>query len=504
MWASYLTKIPYIRVSAGSLGPEKKASPVSTETTLSSPKPASYRTWSLVVWPLIVHALMAVGIAAIVIIYVDHRDFNLERRRPFVKLEDGTMVPWVHYSPLQTDITTALSIMLAVLRLITACWLGPLSWRCAFVLMEEFGLRPRQLHILVSYGISVTPLSGTPRKDKRILQFIVCAVLLVVLPVHLAAPVLTGSIAWVSSNPPPEQLSNSTISTWSSTSYDIWNPDPWVVDRSTLLRLMIEAAATRPFMTWGRDTSNVALKRFIPEFSELDINSTVANVTLPYFTVQSIEWIDNPNSTLSSDQLDILKSVCPKVNMTGPDCPIANAYRALGPRAYTNSLAKVNMTGPDCPIANAYRALGPRAYTNSLALVPDTRWTYPSTQPPSMVKERRLMVYPSPGDWSSSGEWECLQGGELNPNVSADSKAGCWKFAWVTYSAGAAICYNCRVSSYATVQNDTALVLQEAYMTAEALRMMPSVIGEMLSSNDAVECGNPPVVSYRKKVTAGK
>ncbi|KDN33845.1 hypothetical protein RSAG8_13064, partial [Rhizoctonia solani AG-8 WAC10335] len=129
--------------------------------------------------------------------------------------------------------------------------------------------------------------------------------------------------------------------------------------------------------------------------------------------------------------------------------------------------------------------LRPRDF-GGLAFVPDTPWTNQSSQSPSMVKERRLIVYQPPADWSSSSNrWECKQGSELNPNVSAHhEKKRCWKFAWVTYSAGAAICRNCRISSYATVQNDTALVLQEAFMTAEALRMIPSVISKMLSCSD--------------------
>ncbi|KDN33805.1 hypothetical protein RSAG8_13105, partial [Rhizoctonia solani AG-8 WAC10335] len=431
MWASYLTKIPYLRVpAAGSLESEKKASPPFAETTRSSPKPASYGTWSLVVWPLIVHAYMVVGIVAFLINYVHNRDFNLEQRRPYVRLANGTVVPWVYYAPLQTDITTALSIMLAVLRLITACWLGPLSWRCAFVIMEEFGLRPRQLRRLVSYGIYITPLSGSPRQDKRFLRFI-------------------EANAWVSSNPPPEQLSNSTIATWSTTNYGEWNLLMTFPDLPRVLQYGVGLAATRPFMAWGSDTSNVALKRFISKFSGLEVNSTVANVTLPYFTIQSIEWIDNPNITLSLDQLRIHNSVCPKLNMTA--------------------------SGTDCPIF----------IKGGLALVSDTPWTNQSSQSPSMVEERRLMVYQSPVNYFSLSHWECIQGGELNPSVSAHKELGyCWKFAWVTYSAGAAICRNCRVSSYATVQNDTALVLQEAYMTAEALRMIPSVINQMLSSGD--------------------
>ncbi|KDN33802.1 hypothetical protein RSAG8_13102, partial [Rhizoctonia solani AG-8 WAC10335] len=450
MWASYLAKIPYIRVSAGSLDPEKEASPVSAETTRSSPKSASYRTWSLVMWPLVAHAYMSLGVVAFMINYVHNRDFNLEQRRPFVKLANGTEVPWVHYAPLQTDITTALSIMLAILRLITACWLGPLSWRCAFFLMEAFGLRPRQLDMLVSYDIYTTPLSGTPRHDKRFLRFIVWALLLIVLPVHLSAPVLTGSIAWISSNPPPEQLFNSTITTLSPMSYEEWNSYTTQSKLRFILQYTLEAAATRPFIAWGRDTSNVALKRYSSEFSGLEINSTVANVTLPYFTVQSIEWIDNPNSMLSSNQFGIINSVCPKLNMMGP-CPLKNTVR------------------------------------DALTLVPDTPWTNETSQSPSMVTERRLMVYQSPVNWSSysAAKWECRQDGKLNPNVSAHQEDGlCWKFAWVTYSAGAAICRNCRVSSYATVQNDTALVLREAHMTAEALRMIPFVISEMLSSGD--------------------
>ncbi|KDN43888.1 hypothetical protein RSAG8_05881, partial [Rhizoctonia solani AG-8 WAC10335] len=399
MWGSYLAKIPYIRFPPASVESEKKTSPLFAETTRSSPKPTSYQKWSPVMGPLIGHALMAVGITVFMTSYVDHRYFNVERRRPFVKL-GATEVPWAHYAPLQTDITTALSIMLAVLRLMAA------------------------------------------------------STLLVVLPVHLSAPVLTGSIEWKPSNPPRERLSNDTLNTPITRNYEAWNMAMRESDFPTVLKGWVTRASASAFRTWGVDTSNDALKRYNPDFWRLRIDSTVANVTLPYFIIQSIEWIDNPNSTLSSNQFDIVNSVCPKINMTGPDCPI--------------------MAG------------------RALALVPDTPWTNQSSYSPSKVAERRLMVYkPTVVQSSPSGQWECMQGGDLNPDVSAHQEGGnCWKFAWVTYSAGVATYYDCRVPAYGTLQNDTALVLQEGYMTAEALRMVPSVINNMLS-NEEVEVTLP-------------
>ncbi|KAH7325348.1 hypothetical protein B0J17DRAFT_723115 [Rhizoctonia solani] len=79
--------------------------------------------------------------------------------------------------------------------------------------------------------------------------------------------------------------------------------------------------------------------------------------------------------------------------------------------------------------------------------------------------------------------------GEFSPGAgfySAKGKGECWAFAWVNFTAGAANCLNCRVSSFATVQNEGKLTVQEDHMSAPVLRLMPTVISTMALMNSSL------------------
>lgn len=389
--------------------------------------------------------------------YVHDNHFNFREREPQVVLADGTTAPFTYYAPLQSDITTLISSLLAILRLITAAWLGPLWWRCAFILMAKTGLKPWQLHTIVSYGIPTLHMPEGGGRDVDLLIRPISIILAIVLPVHLVAPVLTGSITWTPYNRPVGQPSNSVIAV-TAMGEGQWSD--WNRYLSRRERTCVTAAGLAN-VAWGRDSQNSPeiLKRVLPSAAQLEMNSTITNVTLPYFSVSKIEWIKDPGSTLTSDQLT-LDQACSKVTL---------------------------YPGGECPLVKEW---------NTVALVPDEPaiWTNRSFPSPSYVSETRLMRHYT--HWKQSGDCPPPIDPSLSDiNTHRDTWDICYAYAWVTYTAGVSVCNRCRISSFATVQNDGDLGVEEDPMTREALLMMPTVIS-MIGL-----MGNGSPSSYRGNLT---
>ncbi|KAF8678796.1 hypothetical protein RHS04_05195 [Rhizoctonia solani] len=386
---------------------------------------------------------------------VSEHHFNINERRPRVKLQNGTEVPWTYQSPLQSDITTLLSFMLAGLRLVAACWIGPLYWRCAFILMREYGLKHQHLQSLVSYGIMLPSIETASRSSNRSNFILIWIILALALPAQFVAPILTGSITWEHSGHPHQHLSNDTILIPEAT-YDIWN------DRmssgpnvgNTLIDSIVEHAALRTVLTWGRDANNSAIRRFIPELGELGVGSKIDSVVLPYFSVDSIEWLGEYSEEYSDLQYNINRTICPKLNITGSST---------------------------CPIS--------QQTTGSIVLNPTSYWTDRRGQASDVVAERRLLIVTG-SDWiwgSDKSHVTCVicrvdryhektDHEMIGHEMMGHYQDGlCVKYAWVSYTAGVVNCYNCSVSSDRIVQlkiND-APSPSPGPMIEEALRIMP-------------------------------
>lgn len=401
---------------------------------------SNYVMWVTAIWPLVLHGIFAIGIAAIVMLHVHGNHFNLVDRRPLVVLADGTAMPSTRFGLLQSDITTFISSSLASLRLITAAWLGPLCWRCAFILMENAGLRPNQLYRMIAYGFP-----SLPRRTRQDIGSFIWLILAIVLPTHVIAPVLTGSITWTPHNQPMGRPSNTLI----HVSGGLVGGDAWWQWNNYLPRRerTCMQAAGLANIAWGRDSQNsfAVLKRTLPSVARLEVNSTIANVTLPYFSVTKIEWVKDPEGTLAPDQLSFEKA-CSKVLLyPGSECPLRQ------------NISTVSL-GPDEPAI----------------------WTNRSFPSPSVVSETRLMRYYA--SWRASLTEDCppLVDDSSRITTTYGSADICWSFAWVTYTAGVGVCTRCRLSSYATAQNDEAITVREDDLTKEALVMMPTVVSMMI------------------------
>lgn len=400
------------------------------------------KIWLRATAPLILHFISVVFLTTILKSYIDDHDFNLHSRNALVK-----------YTPLQSDITTAGSSGIAILRLFSASWMAAMVWRCIFILMERGGITLGHINSLLTWQIHLHPRSKSSHEPQ--VGFLISVILLAAFPCQLSGPILTGSITWSPSN----QFSRSQNAVRVASGYTRKLPSskfnstyPANFSASPWYELIKPLAAGVAITAWqGSQDDEQTLKRVIrtDSVARLPINSTLDDVTLPYFAVTKLEWIPHPKEEL--------------------------------PQVVLNSYKNLSDWNPFHPMPGIVSVSG------AFALIPDT-WgvlTAPSHSP-AIVSETRILV----GKYARSLDDAPLctgfaPFGGIPPGITPldDEGSGCYIYARVTYVAGAAECKDCRVSSWLTVQNDTSLTVSPSETTIYALGMMPIVAGLMAQQN---------------------
>ncbi|KDN40502.1 hypothetical protein RSAG8_08122, partial [Rhizoctonia solani AG-8 WAC10335] len=407
----------------------------------------AWRAWLKTLWPLAAHLILVTLITTFVVCYVDDNYFNLHDRLPLTSLinANGERIRWDRHAPLQSDITTIISASLVALRWVVIAWTVGLKWRSAFMLMGTNGLHHQSLKQIVGYGLLFpSPYVGGP------LGLLVGATLLINMVAPSLSPLLTGSISWVPSNTPARHLTNITIKVPVAFHSNEWDQYQGRVEWRN--RVTVQAAGLVT-SAWQPGDGKGALKRALRNATGLNVNSTIANVTLPYFAVLSLEWISDPTRELSSYQRDV--------------------------DGFWSHVGVGDGTALTVP--------------GTVAMIPDRNSTWqagPFPSPGIRSETRILVIYTS------------RMVGTLDPTCRLDNsnissslppslglinqRSFCYGFARVTYEAGASVCTECRVSSALTIQNDTEMVLTEDTMTNEALWMLPDVANILVLSNTSI------------------
>ncbi|CAE7054265.1 unnamed protein product [Rhizoctonia solani] len=246
----------------------------------SAPTKKKLATVIIMVLPLVLQAAMSLVIACIVIFPLHQSQYMIERH-PTVPLADGTSVELDGYHLLQSDITTLLSVSLVILRWVAAAWTGPLCWRVVCLLGGFHGIQRQDIRWVSSR--KVLPPSTHVRHP---LAFVLGIILLVSVVPQAFSPLLTGAIMWE-----PITLNLNEIP---------GHPRPTVSVTGTMpggnLRISPYSLTSLPMRfardyitSWGINNETYVSKRVVSSIAGLGINSTLANVTLPYLHT-SVEW----------------------------------------------------------------------------------------------------------------------------------------------------------------------------------------------------------------------
>ena len=406
--------------------------------------------------PFIVHFLMTIFVAFVTLYIIGSPDrvYNLNHRRPqFTDLDGVETEARIKYTrPLQSDITTLLSILASGTRAAAAWWAGKLLWRYAFMLMEKGEITIAGFSKAVDGGITTLlwPRDVANRKN----VFLAYLIILTCFGMDYFSSILTGSVTWqlssimVEGSVPlmytPQGIPEADISAYRNS--------------SVLVSNAIEGGAALELVSWGNlntNSSNLPIptnitRRTIIQWANiqtidyLPIGSTLDSIRLPYFRVDNFEYITDPDATLTSQLLSLLN-----------DSSVYNPY------SNDQGLA---------------------------AFLPDSGWgpgSDPNLPDPVNVSESRILSIRLFGTLSSPNcsltypEYFIPSSVNFYPTLTFNSTYySCFAFANVTYTAGAATCRNCMIVSPAVVEGmiySPNLQPVPDPLTIEALAITPSV-----------------------------
>ena len=404
--------------------------------------------WLIAVIPLLLHFVSVIALVSAIHFYVDNHDFNLRSR---TELGD--------FTPLQSDITTAISSSIALLRFFAAMWSGSMILRCIFILMERDRISLQEIDYLLTWQFHIHRRKETSGR----IGLFVAIILLAAFPCQLSGPILTGSITWIPSHRPSYQQNVTDIdigykgnhSNWLEFNSSYGNTIPLNYSMpSELSRGPVHASASALAAWYGSRDDERIMKRTIRSDAQLPINTTLNSIRLPYFAVTKLEWIRNSltevpreaktryfeTSTWNPFWVD---------GSTGNFMLLPDAWGVVAvPSDYNGTISKTSF------IAGRFNGSS-RNFNTSL---------------------------------SQSSVFPIRPFGNLSDGIGCEdvvrAERTCIIYGRISYVAGAAECKNCRVSSLLTVaEHDSLLKLEPDIATIYALTMMPLVGMQLVQQN---------------------
>jgi hypothetical protein len=281
-----------------------------------------------------VHFAVTVLVATVCLGYLDGRTFNVNARRPQYREVDGSVARTTSHVPLQSDITTAVSLAASVARVASGWWAAGYIWRCIFVAMERGGISAKGVSQAISSLLPV--LCHSTRKSNMAIIYIT---LFATFSIDYFSAALTGSFIWETADTRvPGKIPLSGIADGTTHKLEI-RDNPQIISSSDAfsdMSQMLTMASASASIAWGTQSNSIlnitepstTFRRVVNGAQYISINSTLANVMMPYFAVDAFEWVRDPHQILTDEQLSLLKQ-----NASGwnPFLIIANGTGGLLP-----------------------------------------------------------------------------------------------------------------------------------------------------------------------------
>ncbi|KAF8691607.1 hypothetical protein RHS03_08748, partial [Rhizoctonia solani] len=383
-----------------------------------------------------------------VVYYISDNHFNVSEHTALKRNAGGFQLP---FTPTQSDVITILSSLIVVQKWALAAWMVPLCWRVAILLMERHGLRRQDLKGLIKHRL-LTPHTYF----MNVPTFIIGTLLLAGLAANLASPILTGSISWTQRNITIDSVPRALEFREATTQIQSSNhPTRYFDDAQANGAWIVQKAAGLAAMAWRREAEEGIYKRISGWFEPIATDSVIESITLPYFKVESINWVVDSKDIPSRHQLE------------GGFYPLTDSFED-GPCEVT-----------DFTIGTAVLS---RNYSNP------TTWRNDSMVP-EIITGKRLLVL-----WLGLGEYKCTMGLPSNASIitlgSGSSRSLHYAYAWVTFTAAATKCerYQCIVSSPWVIQSSNAspIIPEEHLFTFQAFHLVPAVTAMLVRQNSTI------------------
>jgi len=391
------------------------------------------------------HFIATLAVVGFMLFYVRDNLFGTYTRMVQATQADGSSIS-AGYRPSQSDITTIISFLAAITRLLGTRWASDLLWRCVFLFTMKGGISVRGTKRMFSMPL---PARRDFKKATTFIWF--CLVQFAVFSSNFYSPALTGSITWgpeilfIPSITPIDQIPQ-------------FGPGSSLENYfrySSMITQVVATASARANLGWIGSES-IAMKRVLPITSgvrHLPGHTRLDGVTVPYFKVESFDWIKDPNSTLTPNQLQIVSSTDDQFSPF-----FADSGRA--------------------------------------GFIPDDRWgplKKSNNSEPHQVLETRVLAVRGFRHNLTSKECnvESLDFGTIPPDVGHillqfRENHDCMYFANVTYHACVALCRNCQISSWTVISSEGAdLQLAPDRLVEEALAIVPYLSTHLLFTDYA-------------------
>jgi len=230
----------------------------------------------------------------------------------------------------QSDVTTLISVALVLIRFLGGSWLALTGWRMSFIILERDGATLTELSRMINYRIPPTALrhGGQPwQQQSNLLLPTMWLIILLATPSIFISPLLTGAVSWI-----PTGVINITTAgqgeRWNE--YNIYANNRFYDVLGAFGLSSIAATGS-----YSQNSTSI-FRRRIPSISGIAVNSTLANVTIPYFNIESLDWV------MSVDQLGNDTALLQAV-IGDPNYPALNISKAWNPFNYGTDSGRLTL-----------------------------------------------------------------------------------------------------------------------------------------------------------------
>ena len=361
--------------------------------------------------------------------------------------------------------------------------------RCLALCLYSLGKRPPFSYAIEQYFVlEVMFVPHIRRQDGALFVLITWAVMLLLWPAQLVAPLATSSVSWVpdtiiSSSLPNEieTLIGGAGAGWDT--YQIYSQGRMaVVLRAASIASIAQLADSSPEI----EAANIAtaIRRVIPSCQGLPNGTLVHNVTTPFITFTSFEWVEHPLSLPSEVQDAVTSDDGDQLQISGYwGNPLAIPYPGVA--APLRTVPWASMSNPNPGSQFPYPA-GETFVGQNLVAV--------------LVARDLTSILPDAPSNGSFGQLPDI--GFLTVNYS-NIETNWYAIANISIRAGVAICDGCRLVFPTVVEstNQNQTMLADSLVT-EAFNLMPEVIMVMAVMNSSASDPSGRLEDFTKSVVA--
>ena len=386
----------------------------------------------------------------------------------------------------QADVNTLISLALTAIRTLAGCWLTLTSWRMAFISLEQNGATLNEIDYLVSFRIPPLRFWGRGKWDSRWTLLSMWAIFFLALPTQFVAAIFNGAINWIPSTGYTQLDSPVSITTASSVAPQ-WNAhNDWLNNRYYEVLSASGLASLASPMNFVANSSTgsgyrAPSRRFIPSLVGEAVNSTLRNVTLPYFEIHSLDWITSADQ-INDEEMKHLKTVISEPNVAafayGGHLQADDGTKFTNPFSLGTDTARLILVNTD---------IWTRAPRNNQT----QNYEYPL---PTVDTSQKWVIIAS--QFGANCSTSSADFGDISriyqySSPSPISGAGCFHFARINYTAAAMICKDCRIVSHGAVEASNETSHSSAWvpipdsLVANAISMIPEVLFYTKISNSS-------------------